>query len=256
MRLIGVTMVKDEADVIRHTIENLFRQGVDEVIAMDNLSTDDTHEILMDMTNEYPMFVDIDHEVGYYQSRKMTALAQTAFNRGADVVVPFDADEYWTGRGRSLRESIESTEADIFHFRLTNYFPTHDDVVSVSPFETIVNRDVEYAPLNKVAVRNVPGLVIEQGNHNARGNGAHKVVGGALIGHFPWRSPKQFESKVRNGAAAYKATDLPDEMGGHWRSYGEILEHHGSEALRSHFYEWFHTPELETVRAPVTKEWE
>ena len=38
----------------------------------------------------------------------MTDLATTAFEQfDADIVVPFDADEYWTGRKRSLREALE-----------------------------------------------------------------------------------------------------------------------------------------------------
>ena len=32
---------------------------------------------------------------------------------------------------------------------------------------------------------------------------------------------EQFVSKVRNGAAAYAATDLPPEAGAHWRQYGD-----------------------------------
>jgi hypothetical protein len=43
--VIAVTMVKDEADVIGPVIANLFAQGVDHIIAADNLSTDRTRSM-------------------------------------------------------------------------------------------------------------------------------------------------------------------------------------------------------------------
>ena len=54
----------------------------------------------------------------------MTDLATTAFEQfDADIVVPFDADEYWTGRRCSLREALEGTVSDIIGVPLFNYFP-------------------------------------------------------------------------------------------------------------------------------------
>lgn len=253
MKLSAVSMVKDESDIIIYTIENLFNQGVDEIIVADNMSSDGTLELLLDYAQTTSQLsVVSDNEVAYYQSQKMTGLANSAFDKGADIVIPFDADEYWTGVCQTLREAIELADhAKVYHFQLVNYFPSKDDVLDPSPFKTITNRCAEASQLGKVAIRS--GMTIMQGNHNAEGNGTHTEVSGAMIGHFSWRSQEQFRRKVSNGYKAYQATDLPDGMGAHWRAYGKVLHEEGPDALDVIFDTWFKDPELETFEYPVTE---
>ena len=54
------------------------------------------------------------------------------------------------------------------------------------------------------------------------------------------RSVEQFVSKVRNGAAAYAATDLPPAVGAHWRQYGQILDTQGEAGIEEIFKTWFY----------------
>lgn len=255
MKLMAVTMVKDEADIIRYTLENLLDQGVDEILVADNCSTDGTSEILREIAAVEPVRVEIDEDPAYYQSKKMTGLARKAFDLyGADVVVPFDADEYWTGQGCSLRRALEVSTGPVMAVPLFNYFPSSTDGEDeADPFDRIVNRDREPSPLRKVAVRNIPDLVIEQGNHSAKGGEVVEVTS-AMIGHFPWRSYAQFECKVSNGYKAYLATDLPEDTGTHWRSYGRMLESDGPEALRAHYEKWFVDPPLNLDCKPIRLE--
>lgn len=255
MRIVGVSMVKDESDVIEFIVRNLFDQGVDALLIADNLSSDSTPEKLASLSEEFPIDVVEDKEIGYYQSRKMTDLATVAFQQmGADLVIPFDADEFWTGRKCSLRESLEGAGADIISFPLYNFFPTSSDPSSVDPFSRILNRDTTRAPLYKVAVRNIPGLQIMQGNHSAKGCGTYEVSTTAMIGHFPWRSFAQFHRKVRNGYEAYLATSLPETEGSHWRMYGGLLNDHGVDALRKYYEEWFFDPPMPLEFAPIRDE--
>lgn len=258
MRVVAVSMVKDEADVIEHTIRNLFRQGVDKVLVNDNMSSDATPEILAALASEFNLEVFQDTEVGYYQSDKMTALARKAFDEhGATIVVPFDADEYWTGINQSLAESLKNSPFDITSIPLYNYFGVDGDSDDPNPFLRITHRDKKAAPLYKVAVRDVKKLVIHQGNHSAEGAGARKgKIETALIGHFPWRSYEQFERKVVNGAAAYRATNLPEEQGIHWRGYGDAYDRGGREALEGIYEQWFRNPELEVEEKPVWREYQ
>lgn len=48
----AVTTVRDEADIIGHTVRHLLRQGVDGVIVLDHRSTDGTSAVLAELTSE------------------------------------------------------------------------------------------------------------------------------------------------------------------------------------------------------------
>lgn len=239
MAVIAIATVRDEADIIRATVERMLAQ-VDVVIVADNRSVDGTREIL----EQLPVTLIDDPEVGYWQSQKMTALAERARDEGAEWVVPFDADEVWLARdGRRIADALlelpDSTliaRADLYDHVSTGHDPGGD------PVTRMAWRRLGAAPLPKIACRAMPGLVVQQGNHGAWFDHTDlpPTISNVLtVRHFPYRSVEQFISKARNGAAAYAATDLPDDVGKHWRDYGRLLEAHGPDALGDVFREHF-----------------
>ena len=250
-------MVRDEADVIEPVIRHMQRE-VDHLIVADNGSKDGTREILESLGVE----VIDDPEIGYYQSRKMSALAQRAIEAGATWIVPFDADEYWKAKGGPLDKVLMSLppEALVAEAALVDHVPTGaDDATDTNPITRIGWRRTAQAPLRKVAVRAIPGVKIHQGNHSASfPNTPHPltVTGWLEVRHFPYRSVDQFIQKARNGAEAYAATNLPETAGAHWRGYGRILEERGETACAEIFYKWFwrgdpnKTIEIEGERQP------
>lgn len=238
MTVYGIAMVKDEADIIEHTVTKMLAQ-VDEVIVADNLSTDGTRDIL----DSLPIIVVDDEEPGYLQSRKMTRLAHLAAEKGATWVVPFDADEvFYAPFHERVADLLEELAPRWFTAETKSYdhIATALDPSDPNPLVRLGWRRREPLPLGKVACRIRPDLVIEQGNHSASySGGATKFTDHLVIRHFPYRSPQQFVRKVRNGAAAYRATDLPQDLGAHWRGYGDILDAQGEEAVESIFTQWF-----------------
>ena len=233
-------MVRDEADVIEPVIRHMQRE-VDHLIVADNGSKDGTREILESLGVE----VIDDPEIGYYQSRKMSALAQRAIEAGADWIVPFDADEVWAAKGGSLKDALAlmPAEAHIAEASLFDHVATGIDPESDNPIVSMPWRRTAQAPLRKVAVRAIPGVVIHQGNHGASfPNVSHPlaVTGWIEVHHFPYRSTHQFIQKAKNGAEAYAATDLPETAGGHWRGYGRILAEQGEAACAAVFIKWFY----------------
>lgn len=242
MTVAGVAMVRDEADIIEGTLRHMAGE-VDFLIVADNASTDGSRDILADLAAHLPLCVLDDPEPGYYQSDKMSRLAALAGEQGAEWIVPFDADELWVADDR-ISTILRATHATVATARLFNHFATAADPDGPDPFDTIRWRQPDPAPLAKVAFRWEPGAVIHQGNHGVTLPHGEQPADLLEVRHFPYRSAEQFVRKARNGAAAYRATDLPISEGAHWRQYGDLLDRFGEDALhdvyRQHF--WFLSP--------------
>jgi glycosyltransferase involved in cell wall biosynthesis len=236
--VVSICMVKDEADIIGESLRLMARE-VDALIVADNASSDGTRDILADLTRELPLTVLDDPEVGYFQSRKMSALAARAAAAGADVVVPHDADERWYSPFGRLGDVLgDHPAASVFPAAVYDHVATGHDPAG-DPITRMGWRRATPIPLAKVACRPLVPVVIHQGNHGADYGATLDI--GLVVRHFPYRSADQFIRKVRNGSAAYALTDLPESVGAHWRGYGRILEERGADALadevfRRHFW--------------------
>lgn len=240
MKVIGISMAHNNADIIRATAEHMLGQ-VDHVIVMDNFSNDGAREIL----EELPITLIYDDEPGYYQSRKMTALAKVARNMGAEWVVPFDSDEFWYSPFGTIKEVLSDLRpqwlvatADLYD----HVTSTDDNLEELNPLKRIGWRRSESGALPKVACRWREDLVIEQGNHSAGYHGGMTRQNGLLVvRHYPYRSTEQFIGKVRDGVAAYAATEgLPESSGAHWKDYGRLLAAYGEAGLEEVYNTWFH----------------
>jgi len=213
-------MVRDEADIIEYTITHLLAEGVDRVIVADNLSTDETRNILDALASEYPVTVVDDLEPGYWQSRKMTALAHMAGEQGADWVIPFDADELVYSPHGTLATVLAAAMAPIQWVVTYEHVPTDDDnETEANPCRRIGHRRAAPKPFMKVAFRYDPSVRIWQGNHQVDRPGP--ATRGLLeIREFQYRTLEQMARKVRNGKAAYDATTMAVTEGSHWRQMG------------------------------------
>lgn len=256
MTTFAVSMVRDENDVIEGMLRHLADE-VDHLIVADNGSTDGTRDILDQLVSELPLTVVDQPDPAYYQSRHMSALAEMAAQMGATWIVPADADELWVAYSDRIRIALAGLPkaVRVVRAQLINHFCTAIDTDDLDPFRSMVWRQQEPMVLPKVAFRWAPGAVIHQGNHGVSMPGTLLTVGSVLeVRHFPYRSAGQFVSKARNGAAAYRATDLPESEGAHWRAYGDTLDRWGPEALiniyREHF--WYLSPaDSKMVRDPA-----
>lgn len=245
MKTAGVTMVKDEADVIEGCLRHMADE-VDMLVIADNMSTDDTRKIIDSLDLPVPFVVIDDDDPGYYQSEKMSRLAAMAAEMGATWIVPFDADEIWVGEHRVADVLKNDCEGEnVAPAKLYNHFATAIDPDGPDPFSRMEWRQREPGALPKVAFRWEPGATIHQGNHGVNlPNGSTVGRQRIQVRHFPYRSPEQMVRKARNGAAAYAATDLHESMGAHWRSYGALIDRFGEEAMHDVFREhfWYFSP--------------
>lgn len=192
--MIAVTMIRDEADIIERTLRHLLNQGVDRIVVADNLSADGSGDIARSLER---VTVVVDNEPAYYQAEKMTALI-AAHAREGEWVIPFDADEYWSG----------------LHNLTDGY-----DVAATYPHVHIGAgcRLAGTEPLTKVAFRWRPGVTVAMGNHRVEGAGDAVATGLIDVCHHQYRTLGQTMRKVRQGTTAYKLTTMSDSTGSHWR---------------------------------------
>lgn len=238
MSVWAVTMVKDEADVIERVLRHVAAQGVEGIIVAENGSTDGTRAMLYSIKHEglgCDLIIQPDDEVGYWQSRKMTALADRAHSKGAEWVWPFDADEWWQhDMGKvTIAEMCAAADGPMIEASLYHHFVTKLDPPG-HPFDSMQYRAHDPAPIGKVIVRWRSGMTLAAGNHGVSYGGPVQAASwlGCEVRHFPYRSEEQFVRKAVNGSRAYAATDLPWGTGQHWREYGLLYERGGEEALR------------------------
>jgi hypothetical protein len=130
MRLVAVSVVKNEADIIepfvRHTLA-----WADAHLIFDHASTDGTREILGALQREgLPLRLFTDDALGHLQHLRTTFLQRLAVRElGADWILLLDADEILTGPDRAALESaLAQTPPDTAaSLPMVNYLPTADD---------------------------------------------------------------------------------------------------------------------------------
>lgn len=244
--IVAVTMVRDEADIIGHTLEHLFYEGVDHIIVADNRSTDDTRNILEAFAATYPVTVLDDPEVAYYQADKMTRLAHMAHGMGTDWVLPFDADELWYSPHGRLSDVLADCPAQILKATEYKHWPTPDDSDDANPFTRMEWRETKPLHLSKVVFRSHPDAELHMGNHDIELDG-ERMSGVLEMRHFAYRTFDQFCRKVRNGREAYEATNLHGAYGTHWRKMGAWDQQRLAEEWES----FLHRPGLTRDPAPT-----
>lgn len=216
----GVSVVRDEADIIELVVRHQLAQGLDRVLIADNGSVDGTWELLQGLAAE-------DGRVHLYrdawprhdQSEKISRLARLAGWAGADWIVPFDADEFWFAREASVADALRSLalrydDLGVVHAHWYTAIPM--EAVGVeAPFVV----DAQAVFPGKVAVRSHPLVTIWQGNHTAARVG-REITADLHIAHALYRSAAQIARKVRQGYRAEQASSHPMAM--HWE-YGSQL---------------------------------
>lgn len=220
----GVSMVRDEADVVGYTIEHLLAEGLDHVIVADNMSTDGTYELLREMSATLPITVVRDRLPAFHQAHKISRLARIAAAGGADWIVPFDADELWCADGGSLVDVLRTSRESVLDAPMFNQVPSNDDDPGQpNPYRRITQRCVEPLVMGKVAFRAHRLAYVADGNHAVQipGVSLHRrpnVDTPLSIRHVPFRTPDQVARKVHQGTEASSHPGVPETTSIHWRA--------------------------------------
>jgi len=239
MKIVMTLLVRDEEDIVRQNIDFHLNQGVDFIIATDNLSVDSTSDILKEYEAKRKLRYIFEPKDDYNQHEWVTRMARLAASKyGADWVINNDADEFWWPSKGTLREALLPLAKSINIIKAERkefvYLGEHED--SQPFYETMIYKeirsfDVMGKPIRgKVAHRGSKDIVVEQGNHAVSGFEEENVADcGIEIFHFPLRTKKQFLNKIKKGGAAYgNNKELPCVMGDTWRKLYQSYAESGS----------------------------
>lgn len=246
-RVIGLSMVKNEQDIIEPFIRHNIR-FLDALVIMDNASLDATRDIALACAREFGNIIIGDSdEFSYNQSERMTRLlqyCQSAFF--ADYILFLDADEFISARDRAelLRALKNIPEQGVGRIPWRTYvvMPGQEDSAGTNaPGSFTHRRTTERPQFYKAVLRldgqYVPDLVVSQGNHDVfrRGELLSSVnfKDQALL-HFPVRSAAQIAAKSVVGWTAYLARNpnaRQSSEGFQWREAFDRLSARGIGAL-------------------------
>ena len=130
MRLVAVSIVKNEADIIEAFVRHT-QAWVDHHLIFDHDSTDGTRQILGALRDEglsISLFTD-DALENLQQTRSNHLLQVAIQHHAADWLLPLDADEFLSGANRTALEvTLAALPSDQpASVRLLNYYPTQQD---------------------------------------------------------------------------------------------------------------------------------
>ncbi|HEX9016892.1 MAG TPA: glycosyltransferase family 2 protein [Chloroflexota bacterium] len=229
----GISMVRNEVDIIRTTLLYHLGSGVDRIMVLDNGSTDGTDRVLETMSRADPRIVWERDDMPFLQADVFTNLARRALQEGADWVLPFDADEFWYAP-RGLKRVLADTSAVMLRVKLTNFIQRREQAETrprglltmtrrtaepVGPleatFELTTSRKIAHVEAMhppKWIFRPTSTVQVSHGNHFVTG-----LVGGVedtdeiVCCHAALRSRARMESKGLHGRRVEETKERPGE---------------------------------------------
>jgi hypothetical protein len=262
LKIAALLGVKDEVELIGHTIDHLRSIGVDLIIACDMNSTDGTKDVLESRRSEDLQIMhgnDLNPDTEEFGSLFYAAIASAAA-ANADWLLFQDADEFWIPATGNLKECTTLEDADLlsvdrFHVPLVRgetttrppIAPNSYDrlflvVKSVPNFREFMRENptapwILGVPLPKVIVR--PALVA------SFTQGCHDVVpidgvlfrrskpAELLIAHLPFTTQARFARKIANiqrNIHVHEKNYYRGDAAWHWRRWIALADQEGINA--------------------------
>ena len=133
-RIYGVMIAKNEADIIEQSLT--FGLGhCDKIIVMDNMSTDETWELVRDLALRYPERIVAHRRIEQPFHDCLRSIGYNAFHReltATDWWLRFDADEFLNEHPRPFLALAEREGADFVRANQMEFALTDLDVAAIS----------------------------------------------------------------------------------------------------------------------------
>ena len=239
----AVSIVRDEADIIGLTIAHLLEQGVDLILVADNGSTDSTRAVLAALSrNDERVQWTEDGSDLFLQAEIVTDLAREAWARGAEWILPFDADEFWYA-DEGLATVLEATSHGLVRAEVVNFvqhreveLPSSKSLLRVEhcvarpvgpewvtpelvKAGTISYVEAEYPA--KFLARATPEIEVAAGAHAVSGVEGTSGQSPIRCLHVPLRAKSLLAKKAEHGRR-HDAAGRPPEHGWHARRFAVV----------------------------------
>ena len=219
-KIIAVSLVADSADIIESFVRHTLTYA-DEMLVVDHAAIDGTANILCALRAEgLPVRVERYESAELCHDEIMTALMHRAFDeRGADIVVPVDADEFLVTEdaAKPCRSVLRRLRTDMTFYAWHWMYELEKPEEDAGKFllSRPLRRKKEHEMMQKVIVGREAAHaypLLAQGTHYLyRMEGERRVPAPALpisflhFAHFQWRGAQHTAVKVLNGWIANAA---------------------------------------------------
>ncbi len=237
MRVYGLLVARNEADIIRTNVLYHLSLGLDRILIVDNGSSDGTDRVLRELARDSRVRWTRD-EGPFHHGHIATELAREAYGEGADWVVPIDADEFWHAPGGDLRGILEQSEAGALRAAGLNFIQRREQEESVpeallhmtrrihepiaaergnrKPAAELVESQqiasVEIEPVRKWISRPTATIEMFRGNGKVEGVAGLKRATDEIVRlHAILRSRARLRAKAEGGERSKEAGSKPNQ---------------------------------------------
>jgi len=256
MRIHGLCLVKNEADILRQGLQAA-RAWCDTIYILDNGSTDGTWEEAQALGREDPAIVAWKQEFVPFNNGLRADIFHAFADRAepGDWWVRMDPDEFYIDDPREFLARVPSSAGCVWYASLSYYFSTEearrfhadpsqfaDDVPVMEKCRHYINYWSEIRFVRHDVMEPWEGIEgwPERLIHRVRSY-RHRI----RCRHFPYRSPTQIERRIATRAStALSGSAFTHEAVKDWRKTVDPL------AIRQHLWN-----NLEYVTEPTEMEW-
>ena len=257
-KIVSFTRVLNEDDIIEAFVRH-HAGHVDEMLFLDNGSTDRTLEILRALHEEgFPLKIFRNYAVSFDEIAINSWGYQAASQvLGADWVVFLDADEFIATPDSLPLLTLLPDDQPVLSMKLVNYGQVGEENMDepVVPWRLRWRKSAPTG-VNKVMARaRIPGLVVGAGNHGVFVKG-QEVPASALpeasLAHYPRRNGWQVMQKWAAGRLKALASGAPGAFySGHYVSPFETLRDKPGELLMNDGFLAQEFDKSQAVEAPL-----
>ncbi len=209
MKIVMTLAVRNEQDILKKNLDYHLYNGVDFFIVTDNLSTDNTKNILTEYINKGVLYYIYNDENTHDQAKWVTNMCRLAHELcSPDWIINCDADEFWWTDNLDLKSFFKSQKSNFINVPRFDFIPIKQSNPDNFFYEEMVYKRTKSSPI-KCAHRSSSKITVGFGNHYA----THPIWGRSTdvpiqdynhiqILHYPLRSVSQALNKTILGAQA------------------------------------------------------